>query len=81
MDYTACRQLAALIITQACRDWRRASEVREFEGEEYSYPRLGFTSPREELIVFFNSQWFSVLATELDLPPEMIRRHYGIPEN
>lgn len=79
--------MAASVLIKAVMDWETYGQCTDCNVSDRAYScdlrwRLGFDSPREELIAFFSSDWFRFLldgfSVECDAVMEELRRK-GVP--
>ena len=78
------RQLAAAILHQAVKDWKRfgalLTPTTKGAHEAFELARTErFGTPRTELLVFFRSWWFRYLCDSLDLDPLVVARAAKVP--
>ncbi len=76
------RKLAAQIMAQAVRDWRKCKHIYfwplNWVSGNREWPRAEFKSPRAELIAFFKGEWYELMADEMSIDPEYSRQQLGI---
>jgi len=72
--------LAAEILIQAVKDWRmcRKATVRQRRGELWAR-QAGYPSLREELLVFFRSEWCEELFALMNLDRDRVMGSLGVP--